>query len=81
MIGGELRPLHQLVVAALHVVIEDLVHLGALSRRGLHVDVVHLAVLVGEACVTASSQSGDGAHRLLVVDVEGSHHHSIHLEP
>ena len=76
----ELRHLHQFAIAAGDVVAEDVVHVGPLLGAGLQVDVADLAVFVGEPCVAATSEGGDGGHRLLVVDIQGTHHGAIDLE-
>ena len=74
---GKLAHLHQLVVAVAHVVTEHILQ-GAASRSfGLHIDVAHLAVLIGESGIVAASEHGDRLHGLLEVDIEGPHDRAI----
>ena len=70
--AGELRHLHQFVVAVAHVVAQHILKVAAAIGLGLHIDVAHLTALVGEAGVIAARQHGDGLHRLLEIHVEGA---------
>ena len=74
---SELRHLHQATLAIPHVVAQHVVDALALVRCALHIDVAHLAALVGEPGVIAAGEGCDAVHRLLIVDVQRPHHVAV----
>ena len=77
---GKLGHLHHLVVVAADVVAQDVIKLAAALRFSLHVDVAHLAVLIGETGIVAASKDRNRLHGGLEIHIQGAHDRSIDLE-
>ena len=77
---GKLRHLHHLAIAAAHVVPQNILQAAAVCGLGLHIDIAHLARLVGKAAVVAARQHGDRIHRLLEIDVQRPHNRAVYAQ-
>ena len=77
---GKLGHLHHLVVVAADVIAQDVIKLAAPLRFGLHIDIAHLAVLIGETGIVAACKDRNRLHGVLEIHIQGAHDRSIDLE-